>query len=262
MAEVGEHMPNTVVDIAADGDVILVVGPERLKLRVHSLNLKATSRPFSAMLGPIWKEGRDLLQDESVEILLPEDNAKAMEYICAVTHQNKMMSHTMTPLDVLEVAVVADKYDLVDALRFASESWLHARNARANELKALTGLKIEPLCPAGNVTVVCKNGPPDTGRAWLIYGSSDHQELISPWFCLALNDEEPALLGLLFEVLHFRPPQKDVQMGLKNIAQLAILCEKYSCCNALRPWSSRWLSHAPVPATPEESGYALASRLY
>jgi hypothetical protein len=51
-------------------------------------------------------------------------------------------------------------------------------------------------------------------------------------------------------------------MGLKNIAQLAILCEKYSCCNALRPWSSRWLSHAPVPAPPEESGYALASRLY
>jgi hypothetical protein len=180
MAEVGEHMPNTVVDIAADGDVILVVGPERLKLRVHSLNLKATSRPFSAMLGPIWKEGRDLLQDESVEILLPEDNAKAMEYICAVTHQNKMMPHTMTPLDVLEVAVVADKYDLVDALRFASESWLHARNARANELKALTGLKIEPLCPAGNVTVVCKNGPPDTWRAWLV--SSHILGIASPKF--------------------------------------------------------------------------------
>jgi hypothetical protein len=44
----------------------------------------------------------------------------------------------MTPLDVLEVAVVADKYDLVDALRFASESWLHARNAKASELMVLT----------------------------------------------------------------------------------------------------------------------------
>jgi hypothetical protein len=132
MAEVGEHRPNTLVDIAADGDVILVVGPEKIGLRVHSLNLKATSKPFSAMLGPIWKEGRDLLQDESVEIPLPEDNAKALEYICAIIHhQNKMLPLTMTPLDVLEVAVVVDKYDLVDALRFASESWpsllLHMR---------------------------------------------------------------------------------------------------------------------------------------
>lgn len=139
MTEVREHKPTTLVDIAADGDVILVVGPEKIRLRVHSLNLKATSKPFSAMLGPIWKEGRDLLQDGSVELPLPEDNAKAMEYICATLHhQNKMLPVTMTPLDVLEVAVVADKYDLVDALRFASESWLHARNAKADELMVLT----------------------------------------------------------------------------------------------------------------------------
>ena len=70
MTEVREHKPTTLVDIAADGDVILVVGPEKIRLRVHSLNLKATSKPFSAMLGPIWKEGRDLLQDGSVELPL------------------------------------------------------------------------------------------------------------------------------------------------------------------------------------------------
>jgi hypothetical protein len=141
--------------------------------------------------------------------------------------------------------------------------------------------KIEPLYPAGNVTVVCKNGPPDTWRTWLVSSHilsivspkfaalfrfmvrEDHQGLISPSSCLSLNGEDPLLLGLLFEVLHFRQPQKDVQMNLKKIAQLAVLCDKYSCCSALRPWSSHWLGHAPAPETPEEYGYALlASHLY
>jgi hypothetical protein len=141
--------------------------------------------------------------------------------------------------------------------------------------------KIEPLYPAGNVPVVCKNGPPDTWRTWLVSSHilsivspkfaalfrfmvrENHQELISPSSCLSLNGEDPLLLGLLFEVLHFREPQKDVQMNLKKIAQLAILCDKYSCCSALRPWSSHWLGHAPAPETPEEYGYALlASHLY
>lgn len=129
-----------VVDIAAAGDVILVVGSENVRLRVHSLTLKATSKPFSALLGPNWKEGRDLLDEDGfVELLLPEDNAMAMEYICAIIHhKNKMLSTTMTPDDFLEVVVTADKYDFVDALTFASESWLRPRNTNADELMALT----------------------------------------------------------------------------------------------------------------------------
>jgi hypothetical protein len=58
------------------GDVILVVGPEKVKLRVHSLFLKAASKPFSAMFGPDWKEGHNMLgRDGPVEVPLPEDNA-------------------------------------------------------------------------------------------------------------------------------------------------------------------------------------------
>jgi hypothetical protein len=36
MEEPRDNKPSTVVKIAADGDVILVVEPEQVKLRVHS----------------------------------------------------------------------------------------------------------------------------------------------------------------------------------------------------------------------------------
>lgn len=38
-----------VAEIAETGDVFLVMGPEKLKLRIQSLILKAKSKPFAAM---------------------------------------------------------------------------------------------------------------------------------------------------------------------------------------------------------------------
>ena len=76
-----------VVNIATDGDVILVVGPEKAKLRVQSLFLKAASKPFSAMFGPDWKEGHNILDlDALIELPLPENNANALKLICAIIH--------------------------------------------------------------------------------------------------------------------------------------------------------------------------------
>ena len=75
----------------ADGDVILVVGPEKVKLCDHSVFLKATSRPFSAMLGPNRKEGRDMLgQDVLVELPLPEGNAAVLKLVRSIIqHRNE-----------------------------------------------------------------------------------------------------------------------------------------------------------------------------
>jgi hypothetical protein len=142
-------------------------------------------------------------------------------------------------------------------------------------------VEVERLYPAGDVTVVCQNGSPDTWRTWLVSShilsiaspkfaalfrfmvDGSHQEQVFSSTFLTLNDEDPALLGLLFQVLHFRQPQIIGQPSLRMLAQLAILCQKYSCSNALRPWSSHWLEHAPSPVTLEEHGYALvASQLY
>lgn len=69
--ELRDNKQSTIVEIVADGDVILVVGPEKLKLRIHSLFLKAASRPFSVMFGPGWKEGNIFFgRDGPVELLL------------------------------------------------------------------------------------------------------------------------------------------------------------------------------------------------
>jgi hypothetical protein len=52
MEKLRDNKPSIIIKIAADGDVILVIGPEKVKLRVHSLFLKEASKPFSAMFGP------------------------------------------------------------------------------------------------------------------------------------------------------------------------------------------------------------------
>jgi len=49
-------------DIAQDGDVILIVGDEKVRLRVYSQYLGSASDIFSAMFGPDWSEGQKLFQ--------------------------------------------------------------------------------------------------------------------------------------------------------------------------------------------------------
>jgi len=140
MEEPRNNTPSMVVNIATDGDVILVVGPEKAKLRVQSLFLKAASKPFSAMFGPDWKEGHDTLDlDAPVELPLPEDNASALKLICAIIHhRNKKVPQSLAAGDVLGVAVIADKYDCVHALKFASGSWLRPGKNKAGDLMLLT----------------------------------------------------------------------------------------------------------------------------
>jgi len=139
MAELRDKEQSTVVEIVADGDVILIVGPEKLKLRVHSLFLKAASRPFSAMFGPDWKEGHSLFgRDGPAELPLPEENGAALKLICVIIHhRNNMVPQTLAAGDVLGIAVTADKYDCIDALKFASGNWLQPRQNKAGDLMLL-----------------------------------------------------------------------------------------------------------------------------
>jgi len=131
---------NTVVEIAPDGDLILIVGPEEARFHVHSMLLKAVSKPFSVMFGPDWKEGHDMLDRKGpAELLLPEDNAAALKIICSIIHhQNREVPQALAACDILAVAVTADKYDCVQALRFASESWLRPFTDEASNLMLLT----------------------------------------------------------------------------------------------------------------------------
>lgn len=110
------------------GDVILVVGPGQLKLHVHSLIFKAKSKPITVMLGLKWtKSHGQPNRGMPMKILLPEYNAIFLRYIFAITHyQNQIIHDSLTAQDALEILIVADKYDIVDALSLTSWPWLRA----------------------------------------------------------------------------------------------------------------------------------------
>ena len=184
MENPGDTQTNTVIEISPDGDLILIVGPEEAKLRVHSMFLTLVSKPFSAMLGPDWKEGHDLLDsNKPAEILLPEDNAAALEIICSIIHhQNRDVPRTLAAGDILAVAVTADKYDCIRALRFASESWLRSSRDEASSLMLLTA-----------AAYLFRDAPAfkEITRALIL----DHH---GPYLALSCEEVESAMTGRVF----------------------------------------------------------------
>jgi BTB/POZ domain len=133
--KVNESSPVDFDDIAADGDVILIVGLEKTrKLRVHSLFLKTTSEAFKAMLGPHFSEGQRLNNDNPKEIPMPEDNPEALKVICAVIHHcYNAQCENLSPRDILQVAIAADKYFCTTALQNASGHWLKPHTKQSTE---------------------------------------------------------------------------------------------------------------------------------
>ncbi|KAH7304156.1 hypothetical protein B0I35DRAFT_401473 [Stachybotrys elegans] len=113
------------IDIAAKGDVVFVVGTDRRRLKVYSIFVMTASPVFNAMLGPNFMEGHRLIRSGQTEVELPEDNADAMEIVLNVIHgRNDRVQRTLSPGEVLKVAVISDKYDCSTSLAFAIRTWL------------------------------------------------------------------------------------------------------------------------------------------
>jgi len=116
---------NPIIPISPNGNVVLVVGPKAVRLRVHSLLLQSASKVFNAMFGPNWSEGQGLSEESRRSICLEEDDPEALRIICCVIHhRNDVVSLTLPPKQVLQIAIAADKYDLAVALTFAASQWL------------------------------------------------------------------------------------------------------------------------------------------
>lgn len=127
------------IQTTLDGDCVLVVGPEMVRISANSQFLSAASEPFRAMFKQEWREGYDMKsRAEPVDILLPEDDATALQILCAVIHhQNDRIPDRLPIHTVLSIAVTADKYDCIRALRFASESWLQSSRDAIGDLFVL-----------------------------------------------------------------------------------------------------------------------------
>ena len=114
-----------IVSVSPNGDIILVVGPQAVRLRVHSLFLRSASKVFNAMFGPNWSEGQGLSEQSPRQVIMEEDDPEALRIICCVIHHlNDDVPRTLSPEQVFQIAIEIDKYDLAVALRYATSQWL------------------------------------------------------------------------------------------------------------------------------------------
>ncbi|KAJ5724830.1 hypothetical protein N7493_006558 [Penicillium malachiteum] len=93
-------------DICNDGDLVLIVSPEKLELQVSSGVLMRSSKVFAAMLGPNWKESG------AGKVELPEDHGIAMR--------------------------LSEKNFLDNALFYAARFWLQQKASNLQALMELT----------------------------------------------------------------------------------------------------------------------------
>ena len=88
---------------------------------------------FKALLSPHFREGTELRSTGAVEILLPEDDAAAMETICCVLHFCYEHISFEPPQGQLgRIAITAEKYDLAKALEPIAHVWISRVRQNSN----------------------------------------------------------------------------------------------------------------------------------
>ncbi|KAI9150295.1 hypothetical protein HJFPF1_10054 [Paramyrothecium foliicola] len=119
-----EEVYDTADEIAPDGDIVFIVGPLEKRLTADACILRLSSPVLRAMLKPYYKEGQTLAADGCLEIVLRDDNAEAFEVVLSAIHgcNGKYMS-TPTPEELLQVAIICDKYDCLSSISFAMHTW-------------------------------------------------------------------------------------------------------------------------------------------
>ncbi|KAJ3958978.1 hypothetical protein N0V92_004405 [Colletotrichum tropicale] len=153
---------NTIVEIAADGDLIVVVGPKKNGFRLHSLILKMTSKVFRAMLGPNFAEGQQLIANlttgsrEPGKINLPEDDVKSMGFIFKTLHHQFDALENTEDIPFFDILVAADKYDLLSAIKYA---FRHALAAVVEEEEPLEQMCSEGLWKLAMAAAFVENSP-------------------------------------------------------------------------------------------------------
>lgn len=107
------------------GDVTLAVDDGFLppiRLRVSSCILAMASKVFRALFSKKYKEGQPDPESSTKEIPI-EDSPKAMKVLCQVLH-HQSLDGPLPANEMLDFAVLVDKYDCVEAVRLSSFSLL------------------------------------------------------------------------------------------------------------------------------------------
>ncbi|KAJ3530269.1 hypothetical protein NM208_g9402 [Fusarium decemcellulare] len=123
--ENGESQPLCEYEIIPDGDIILVAGPEKKRVRLSSHLLYTTSQVFKAMIHSGFKEGETFRQSDGafIEIELPSDNAATFFNAFRALYCPDP-TRQLSPKEVQQVAILADKYDMAGHFVYAASFWL------------------------------------------------------------------------------------------------------------------------------------------
>jgi BTB/POZ domain len=74
---------------------------------------------------------------------------------------------------------------------------------------------------------------------------------------ISVYDDEPSAMNTMMSILHYQGANDLNKADPKEIAALAICCNKYDCVKPIRPWIESWLHRHPSTSSVEDYGFIL-----
>ncbi|KAK0108227.1 hypothetical protein ONS95_003046 [Cadophora gregata] len=110
-----------------DKDEKSLPGEAAIDMLVSSRHMALASPVFRAMLRHEgFKEGHTLGAEGSVQVPLPDDDPRAMRILLDVVHGlNRRVPRKVSLKTLASIAVLADKYQMVEALESYSDTWIN-----------------------------------------------------------------------------------------------------------------------------------------
>ncbi|RSL59420.1 hypothetical protein CEP53_005823 [Fusarium sp. AF-6] len=124
------NLPLVHHEIIENGDVILVIGQDSIKIQLSSSFLCLVSPVFKAMLTSPMIEGQRLRErgDRPVEYVLLNDSAEATLHAFKYLYGSDPKMLNLNPDEILQVAVFVDKWGLAERFQFAAMYWTMTPN--------------------------------------------------------------------------------------------------------------------------------------
>lgn len=106
-----------------DGDVTLIIGSSKARMKVCSRIMSLASPALAALFSPKFKEGHQLSTAGNVVVPLPEDDPDVFRLICNILHFKDFCYEVELPL-LLRLAITCDYYGITKPLEAWTEKWL------------------------------------------------------------------------------------------------------------------------------------------
>lgn len=133
----GRSSTSHITDLHPEGDIVLIIldkgeSSARLWLRASTAVLRKASPYFKALFGPRSREDRRAGGGTGYEMVLKEHKPEAVEVVLSLLHKHHNPRFaTLKPALFAHVAILADKYDCVGALKDQIGLWF--KNAEKPE---------------------------------------------------------------------------------------------------------------------------------